>query len=320
MKLRIYELMTRDVAQVPPEARFAHVVSMMIERRISCVLVCEKQVPLGVISERDIVRSIERKLDGEDWPATAGDVMSGPPITVEARWGVERAMEVIQERRIRRLPVVESNGELVGLITQTDLLGAQGEMLVRTVEDRTRELQQANAQLRALSNQDGLLGIGNRRAMDEALQHADRVAERYGRPYAVVLFDVDHFKAYNDHYGHPAADVVLKDLAQVLSDNARDADAVFRYGGEEILILLTETDLAGARVLAERAREAVFTRNVPSEPTPLGRVTVSCGIAASHDPPDETPHGWQDVLARADASLYEAKRAGRNCVGGPVDA
>lgn len=315
MKVQIQEVMTKDVHAVAPDAPIAEVVAVMIEERISCVLVCEERTPLGVISERDLVHALSGRLAGQPLPAAAQQIMSSPPVTVEQHWSVERAMEVVDERRIRRLPVVNGRGELVGLITQTDLLGAQREVLAREVDERTRELQTANERLRDLSMQDGLLGIGNRRAMNQALDRSHRVAARYGRPYSVVLADVDHFKAYNDFYGHPEADGVLKKIAQAMCETARGADAVFRYGGEEILVLLPETSIEGALVMAERTRVAVFELDIPSEPTPIGRVTLSCGIASSHLADGEPPVSWRDVLSRADASLYDAKRSGRNRVG-----
>ncbi len=314
VKLQIQEVMTKDVESVGPEAGVDDVLTLMLERRISCVLVCEEGIPLGVISERDFVRRLSESLEGRPLPETAGQLMSSPPVTVEQFWSVDRAMEVVQEKRIRRLPVVDRAGVLVGLVTQTDLLDAQHMRLARTVEVRTRELQAANDRLRALSLKDGLLEIGNRRAMNEMLEKAHRLAERYDRPYSVVLADVDHFKAYNDYYGHPEADEVLKRIANALCETARASDTVFRYGGEEILVLLPETAIEGARTMAERVVAAVRALDIASEPTAEGFVTVSCGMASSHTA-DGGPSAWLDVLSRADASLYDAKRSGRNRVG-----
>ncbi|NNL66197.1 MAG: diguanylate cyclase [Myxococcales bacterium] len=318
MKLRIDEVMTKDVAKVAAGTPIEEVVAIMLDRRISCVLVCEDDVPIGVISERDLVQTLAERIHGGARTGTACDVMSGPPVTVGHHWSVERAMEVVQQHRIRRLPVVDGNEGLLGLVTQTDLLAAQREVLTRAVQERTRDLQRANERLRELSMKDGLLGIGNRRAMNEALDRLHRIAERYRRTYSVVLVDVDHFKGFNDYYGHPEADEVLKRLAGALCEAARNADMVFRYGGEEILIILPETPIEGALVAAERARAAVFDLGIPSEPTPVGRVTVSCGLACSHLEQDEPPASWRDVLSRADASLYDAKRSGRNRVGSTI--
>jgi diguanylate cyclase (GGDEF)-like protein len=132
--------------------------------------------------------------------------------------------------------------------------------------------------------------------------------------YSLALFDVDHFKGYNDSYGHPEGDQVLRGIARTLCQVVRTSDSVYRYGGEELLVLLPETPLAGAQVLAERAREAVFDLRIRSAVSPLGWVSVSGGVASSHRPGEGAPLSWHEPLARADAALYEAKQSGRNRV------
>ncbi len=315
MKVRISEVMTKDVESVSPEDPLGIVISRMMERRISCVVVCDGSEPVGVISERDVVRVLSDHLHGGSVPARAAEVMSTPPVTVSSRWSLDRARELLQERAIRRLVVVDGEGGLAGLITQSDLLGAQREVLEKRVRARTAELLEANERLRQLSMRDSLMNIGNRRAMDEALDRTHSVAERYGRVYSLVLVDVDHFKGFNDFYGHPEADQVLRRIAHVLVDAARNCDSVFRYGGEEALVLMPETDLEGALVVAERYRAAIEGLAIPNEASPHGCVTVSCGVAASHDYGQPAPVNWRDPLSRADASLYDAKRNGRNRVG-----
>lgn len=314
LKVQIEELMTKDVEVVAPETPLADLITLMLERRISCVIVCEERVPVGVISERDLVGVLSGELSGRRPPGTAAEVMSGSPVTVGSRWSVERAVQLIQQHRIRRLPVVDGEGLLVGIVTQTDLVAAQRQVLERTVLARTQELEAANERLRDLSLTDDLLGIGNRRAMNQVLERIHRIAERYQRVYSLALFDVDHFKGYNDSYGHPEGDQVLRGIARTLCRVVRTSDSVYRYGGEEILVLLPETPLAGAQVLAERAREAVQELHIRNAASPLGWVSVSGGIAASHRPGEGAPLSWHEPLARADAALYEAKQSGRNRV------
>jgi two-component system cell cycle response regulator len=125
----------------------------------------------------------------------------------------------------------------------------------------------------------------------------------------VLMTDIDHFKTVNDTYGHPAGDVVLRGVAQMLREQARDTDVVARYGGEEFAVVMPETDLGGAQVIAERLREAVAARIFHTEVGPV-RVTLSVGLAAS--PQDGTE---MDALVQlADQCLFQAKRAGRNQV------
>ena len=312
MSVRIEEVMTKEVEVVSPDTPLPDLVAAMLGRRISCVIVCEEQVPVGVISERDLVGVLANDISGHGLPAHARDVMSRTPVTVGRDWSLEHAIETIQDHSIRRLPVVDARGGLVGIVTQTDLVAAQHQALERTVLARTVELEAANERLRDLSLTDELLEIGNRRAMNQVLERIHSIAERYRRVYSLALFDVDHFKDYNDFYGHPEGDQVLRGVAQSLCRVARGADSVYRYGGEEILVLLPETPIEGALVLAERAREAIAELRIRSEPSPLGWVSVSCGVAASHRPGEAVPLSWHEPLSRADAALYQAKQSGRN--------
>lgn len=116
-------------------------------------------------------------------------------------------------------------------------------------------LSDANRELLRLAREDPLLGIGNRRAMEISLDHIHELSVRYGRPYSLLLFDVDHFKSYNDSYGHPAGDVALQRLAQQVVDSLRKSARVYRYGGEELLAMLPETELQFAQQTAARILE-----------------------------------------------------------------
>jgi diguanylate cyclase (GGDEF)-like protein len=156
---------------------------------------------------------------------------------------------------------------------------------------------------------DGLTGLANRRQCEETL--ADELArvERFGGPLAVVVVDLDWFKDVNDRYGHPAGDAVLRELAALLREMLRDIDVAGRWGGEEFLLILPGTDLAGAAKVAERIRVALAGRIVLAQDgTPIP-VTASFGVAAT---PGATTAA--ELFAAADAAMYEAKRAGKNRV------
>ncbi|GAA2512504.1 diguanylate cyclase [Winogradskya humida] len=169
------------------------------------------------------------------------------------------------------------------------------------VAARTTELEAANRSLEQLSTTDALTGVANRRGFDRALDRETR--------FTLVLLDVDHFKLFNDAYGHPAGDDCLARVAATLAGNVRDSDLVFRYGGEEFALLLADTPPAEALRVAERVRAAVEALRIPHERGLGGVVTVSAGVAA-HDG-DISP---SLLLSRADTALYEAKGAGRNRV------
>lgn len=157
----------------------------------------------------------------------------------------------------------------------------------------------------ALSRRDPLTGLANRRAFDEFLLHAFARAQRYARKLSLLTIDVDHFKSYNDTYGHPAGDEVLKVIARMFAAAARDTDLVARTGGEEFAIVLPETEAPGARALAERVREEIASCHQFRRP-----ITVSIGLAMLSDRCSTVSM----LVKEADAALYSAKRAGRNCV------
>jgi diguanylate cyclase (GGDEF)-like protein len=160
---------------------------------------------------------------------------------------------------------------------------------------------------------DALTGLANRRAFDERLALEWSRAQRYQHPLSVVMIDIDHFKLYNDHYGHGAGDVCLSDVARVIkSQITRSSDLVARYGGEEFLLILPETEEAGAVALAESVRAAVDGRGLRHAASRVcGHVTLSLG-AASQIPDDQTQ--TSALLERADQALYRAKTGGRNRV------
>ncbi len=161
-------------------------------------------------------------------------------------------------------------------------------------------------ELRRLSVTDGLTGVGNRRAFDEMLQQESSRAHRCQQPLSVVILDIDHFKGVNDTLGHQVGDLVLISFVRRLQSVAREADRLFRYGGEEFAFL-GEMTAEGAQALAQRAVAAVAAR-----PLHAGRhlvpVTCSAGVAALL--PAEASGG--DLVSRADGALYDAKRLGRN--------
>jgi diguanylate cyclase (GGDEF)-like protein len=159
----------------------------------------------------------------------------------------------------------------------------------------------------ALSRHDALTGLANRRAFDEFLADSLSRAQRYSRALSLLSIDVDDFKRYNDSYGHPAGDEVLKVIARTFAAAAREADLVARIGGEEFAIVLPETDAAGARALGERIRSEVASLRQFRRP-----VTVSIGVAtASRRTPTASV-----LVKQGDAALYAAKKSGRNCVAG----
>lgn len=216
---------------------------------------------------------------------------------------VHSADEVFQSWRRTAILVSVATGVLcVGILWLTLLLGRE-----------LRRRQEAEQGLATLAATDSLTGLANRRRLDQVLRQEWARAQRNRKPLAVLMVDVDHFKAFNQRHGHAGGDHALREVAKTIEASIRrPADLAARYGGEEFQVVLPETDLAGARLLAERIRTSVealapFANDAHS-------VTVSIGIGLSG-----TQHDLSSVLGAADEALYRAKAKGRNRVEGPED-
>ncbi len=186
---------------------------------------------------------------------------------------------------------------------------------VRALADRSRQQRELRNKLRsALENaaHDALTGMFNRRYFERRLREESAHARRHRRPFSVVMVDIDHFKLVNDTYGHEDGDRVLLHVAETLRSGLREDDVACRYGGEEFVLLLRNTDGPAARVVANRLRQSLAGKGIPLGPKDEARhVTFSAGVASADE---RNGFDVADVVARADAALYRAKRAGRNRV------
>ncbi len=180
------------------------------------------------------------------------------------------------------------------------------------VEERTFALEEANHKLEVQSNTDWLTGVSNRRNFDFVLAQEWNRAIRSGLPIGLVILDVDHFKHFNDIYGHQAGDECLRALSRVLAKAARRAgELIARYGGEEFVVLLPNSTASQALEVARQIQREVGALALPHADTAPGIVTVSLGVACL-TAFNELTSG--DLIRQADDALYRAKRAGRNCV------
>ncbi|UXY17186.1 GGDEF domain-containing protein [Chitiniphilus purpureus] len=200
------------------------------------------------------------------------------------------------------MPVRDDAGEVQAVAVT--LIDATDSAIYQTM------LQSAMQRLEENSNRDGLTGVFNRRYTDARLSDEIQRIQRYqAEPFSVVLFDLDHFKQVNDTYGHLAGDEVLREVARRVQVVLREPDVFGRYGGEEFILILPQTDQHGARVVAERIRAAIAAEPVASGEGTIP-VTASLGVAC-FSPELGTP---QAVTHAADEALYHSKHTGRNQV------
>lgn len=199
-------------------------------------------------------------------------------------------------------------------IAQLERLNAEVLALNDTLAQVQRDLAKANRQLQArethlreLSNTDALTGVSNRRHLMERLDQIEQNARRYEHNFSVIMADIDHFKHINDQCGHAAGDQVLRSVAQEMVSTARNTDVVGRYGGEEFVIVLPQTDIGPAQEMAQRLRQRIA--ELAFDILPEG-VRCSMGLALFQGRNDSSAA----VLRRADQALYQAKTDGRDCV------
>ncbi len=198
--------------------------------------------------------------------------------------------ELVQDCQLRRGDQIKIGDTILKFLSGADLESQYHETIYR------------------MTIMDGLTGIHNKRYLVEQLDRELSRATRHGRPLSMVICDIDHFKLVNDEFGHLAGDYVLKEVAQLAKSRIRPDDVIARYGGEEIAIILPETDVAGGVRIADQLRAMIDDETFVFEDEYID-VTISCGVA-------QLQPSWRayEFVRAADMQLYEAKRAGRNCV------
>jgi len=295
-------LMNKTPVTLDQTTELKTAIPLMSDALSSSIIVIDGKEPVGILTDRDVASLFAGVIRGIcDINQPLSEVMTPDPVCVTDKTSFKDALMLSKSRKLRSLPVINESGELVGLVTQTSLIDAYA-----TLVEHQDELENSVEELQLLSLEDPLLRIGNRRAMEVDLTYTEADAKRHNKTYAVALLDVDLFKDFNDTYGHQKGDEALILIASTIKKTVRTSDRVFRYGGEEILILMPETDQKKAFNCAERVRKAVEALNIPHAKSHHARMTISAGFAS------EEEGRWVDLVARADKSLYRSKNEGRN--------
>lgn len=317
----ISEFMNRTPLWGEGQTPIAKVTEAMLEHEGGAFVVCENGVPIGIVTESDTLEVLHDTFAGHDCrQLSAQSVMATPIQTLPESAPMSEIIALTKTRFFRRVPIVDEQNKLTGIVNLVELQRAMNDVLDKrrsdleqAVEERTRELQQANQQLEKLAIHDGLTGLLNRRAMDQQLEKLSALTARYGNPYSVILCDIDHFKLLNDSLGHVEGDEILCRVARALSSAVRATDLVYRYGGEEFLIALPETGISGAQDVAERVRKSIEAEQMPHPDSTASKwVTISLGIREAYVDADGETETWTETVEHADRALYRAKQSGRN--------
>ena len=227
-------------------------------------------------------------------------------VEIASYFNIGVGTETSYEEMIRR-----ANEEIVNVTISNEAIKYHLSQAFERERKLAAQLEEANRKLKNLAAKDGLTSLYNRQSFNELIVKEWRRSDRYGYPLSLMMVDIDNFKKVNDTYGHQAGDLVLKKISVALAKLVRKNDYVTRYGGEEFAIIMPQTDLPNAFLIAERLRSAIQRLVFHLDNKVRLQLTVSCGVAVAQ-PKDDAK--LETLLQEADAALYEAKRAGRNYV------
>ena len=283
--------------------------SASIEHEIKSVI--SLRIALDKQSVKEMVESLDGVLDKLSL-RLIDMIESSDSSTVEIQ-KIKAELEAYNEEPITNFKVAHKKLYTIAIALEEntqalskDLKNHSGEvkLLSKKIEKLEKELQTAKEE----SKEDFLTKLYNKRALDEFMNTKEAEFERYGHNFSIVFFDLDYFKAVNDNYGHDAGDAVLSAFAKILKNEARNVDIVGRFGGEEFMAILGETNAKGAAVFADKVRKKVKKARFMYKSNRI-EVTVSCGVSER-----KTHTSLQNVLKSADEYLYKAKKDGRDKV------
>ena len=274
------------------------------------IIIDNDEKPIGIFSTKDFIDLVA--LDS-DFSKPISTYMTSPIITLHENSTIEKALEFIKDKQFKRIVIINDEDKVAGVISQKELLRVVYNKWVDFLKEEGTRISKSNEKLLASKNQleeiasvDFLTQIYNRQKFDTFLEYEINKLKRYhDSEFSVLLVDLDFFKYINDEYGHLKGDMVLKEVAKILTLCSRDTDIVARWGGEEFVMLLPHTDIKGALLVGQKFRATVEGHDFEDKI----KVTCSVGVSQFHNKDTK-----ESLFKRADIALYKAKDLGRNRV------
>ncbi len=292
---------------VRPHERTYDVLSDMQRYNHDAALVVENQLPLGILTTKDILRLLQQN---SDLNLPISHHMVSPVITIHNEKTINDALRFMKHQNFKRIVTVDDNGKLAGVITQKELISITFSRWVVMMKEYQQELKEINRLLEKKSQKyekiaatDPLTGLYNRMKFIELYISEYTVMTQRHNAMSLLIIDIDHFKRINDTYGHNTGDDALRALSDILLHVLRNVDVLCRWGGEEFVALLPTAEAQKATAIAEKIRLTVAEQNLEKIPA----MTVSIGVTEIRE--GDT---LDEAINRADQALYQAKNTGRN--------
>jgi len=290
-----------------PDEKMEVVMAYLKDSPNDCIIVQHNNLPVGILTSKDILRFIgEHKCEC----ILVGDEMSAPLQTLSSRASISEGLDFLKQHHYKRIVVVDDDGQVIGVVTQQDLISRtylKWSQLMRDhfrqFEELTEILQQKNRQLSMMATKDALTGIYNRHMFEELFANEHALMKRQNTKLALLIIDIDHFKRVNDTYGHNIGDYVLKTFSSTIAGMIREADVFARWGGEEFVLLLNGISCDDGFTVGEKIRKQIESASFDE----VGPITCSIGVSEV-----KGEDSLKSAVERADKALYAAKGGGRN--------
>jgi len=268
-KRPISEIMTDHVMTISQEDTIQTAAAIMVDYQVPCLIVLNKKKPVGIITERDFVLlGVNGKVFKQ--PTKLKNIIRGKLVSISKNTKYSKAFALLNTYGFKQLPVIEK-GVLVGLVTMKQMLIYSKNLLIKSLDD--------NKSLTRTANTDALTKTYNSRHFDKRIKEMFGLVDKFAIRASVIFIDIDHFKRINDEYSHAAGDYVLKTIAKLFLKLARKSDSVYRYGGEEFVIITPYTTSPEAAHFAHKIRRLVEAYPFLYRGKPLP-VTISAGVAS----------------------------------------